>query len=51
MRKSSTDTFDYIMYVVDSQYDELRGGWDYHVKGEDGIEYDRLVKETDLKMA
>lgn len=51
MRKSSTDTFDYLMYVVESDYDEVRGGWDYQVKGEDGTIYYQWVKETDLKKA
>ena len=51
MRKSYTESFDYLMYVVDSEYNDVRGGWDYQVKGEDDTIYHEWVKETDLKKA
>ncbi len=52
MRKSKHGSFDYLMLVVDCEYNGVRGGWDYLVKGsKDGKIYDRYVEETDLKKA
>lgn len=51
MRRSTAETFDYIMFVDGWQYDEDRCGWDYWLKNEEGIRYGHLVKETDTKKA
>jgi hypothetical protein len=52
MRKSKHGSFDYLMLVVDCDYNVVRGGWDYVVKGsKDGKVYERYVEETDLKKA
>lgn len=51
MRRSASQTFDYIMFVDDWEYDQERGGWDYWLKDENGIMYDKLVRETDTKKA
>lgn len=51
MRISSKEPFEHFMVVVESEYEMVRGGWDYRVKAQDGTEYHQLVKETDLKRA
>lgn len=51
MRKSVSQTFDYIMFVDGWEYNEDRGGWDYWLKDENGIKYGNLVKETDTTRA
>ena len=42
-------TFNYLIFIKSWQYDEARGGWDYKLRDENGIEYQSWVKETDTK--
>ena len=51
MRKSETEPFEFIMFVVRYEYNYERQGWDYQLKDEDGNEYPGLVKETNTKKA
>lgn len=51
MRKSETDFFEFIMFVVRYEYNYERQGWDYQLKDEDGNEHPGLVKETNTKKA
>lgn len=51
MRKSSNDPFEFFVFVVESEYDDVRGGWNYIVKEDDGTKHPDWVKETDLRRA
>ena len=51
MRKSPNEPFEYYMTVVEFEYDNVRGGWNYTVKTQNDEIYGRSVEETDLKQA
>lgn len=52
MREAANKWFELLVVVVEREYDEIRGGWNYTVKYEsDGTEYPKLVEETNLTKA
>lgn len=51
MRKSPDEPFEYCMTVVEFEYDNVRGGWNYIVKTQNDEIYGRSVEEPDLKQA
>lgn len=51
MRKTENDPFEYLVWVNKADYDDVRGGWNYIVRQEDGTVYADWVKETNLKRA
>ena len=51
MRTSEEEPYDFKMFVTSWHYNQDRGGWDYKLRDEKGNEFEKLVKETDTKMA
>ena len=49
VRNPETRTFDWLYSIVRAEYNEERRGWDYKLKTNEGIPYDRWVPELDLK--
>lgn len=51
MRVSSTEPFDFLKWVDDYQYDNVRGGWEYLLRDKDGNVYEKWVREEDTTKA
>ena len=51
MKNPTNGVFEWVMYIVDPQYDEGTRRYLYKVRNEDKIEYASLVAEGDLKRA
>lgn len=52
MRKASNEPFKFFVSIVDREYDEVRGGWNYTVQYVgDGTMHPEWVKETNLRKA
>lgn len=51
MRVSSTEPFEFLKWVDDYQYDDVRGGWDYLLRDKDGNVYEKWVREEDTTKA
>ena len=51
MRRSASQTFDYVMFVDGWEYDEERQGWAYWLRDESGARYGQLVNESDTRKA
>ena len=51
MRNPSSGVFEWKMYIEEPMYNKDVQRWYYRVRNEDGIEYQGLVAERDLKRA
>lgn len=52
MRVAANKPFKYFVSIVEREYDEVRGGWNYTVKYVgDGTEYPESVEEKNLRRA